>query len=66
MNKIKLKLIWMLLIWNSFIVLCIDNRHNFKYLWKTLIELKNILKKNSKYTEDGDYHLVKMRKRKSK
>jgi len=66
MKKIKLKLTWIVLIWNVFIILCIQNWFNIKYLWKTLKELNKILKKNSKYIEDGDYYLIKKRKRRKK
>ena len=58
MKKLKLRIIWGILIWNTFIILCIQNWRNLKYLKETLCELKKLIKKNSIYTEDKDYILI--------
>jgi len=52
MYNLKQRLIWAILIWNIFIILIIENSSNLKYIWQVLHELKELLKKNSKYTED--------------
>jgi len=58
MKTLKLRIIWGILIWNTFAILCVQNWRNLKYLKQTLTELKKLIKKNSIYTEDGDYTLI--------
>ena len=58
MKNLKLRIIWGILIWNAFIILCIQNWRNLKYLKKTFCELKKLIKKKSIYIEDNDYILV--------
>jgi len=58
MKTLKLRIIWGILIWNTFAILCVQNWRNLKYLKQTLTELKKLIKKNSKYIEDGDYTLI--------
>ena len=58
MNKLKIRLIWIILIWNIFIILIIINPGNIKLLSNVLKELRKIIKHNSNYIEDGDYLLI--------
>ena len=58
MKTLKLRIIWGILIWNTFAILCVQNWRNLKYLKETLCELKKLIKKKSIYIEDNDYILV--------
>ena len=58
MNSFKQKLIWILLLFNSFIILLIAGTIKFKHFRNLFKQYKELLKTKSKYTEDGDYKLI--------
>jgi len=59
MNKIKQRLVWLLLLSTSFLTLLILNGFKWKYFSNLFKNYKQVLKKGSKYTEDGDYYLTR-------
>jgi hypothetical protein len=54
----KKRLTWFLLLWVSYIILVIFDWKNLKYFSNLIKELHKLIKKNSKYTEDGDFILI--------
>jgi len=65
MYKIKQRLVWILLFSTSFLILLILNGFSLKYFLNLMKNYKEILKKESKYTEDGDYYLIHKNKRRN-
>lgn len=61
--NIKRKLIWLLLLFNSFLILIINGTIKFKHFKNLMKQYRELLKIKSKYTEDGDYHLIRNRKK---
>lgn len=61
--KIKYRITWGLFILIGFVILIINNSKNIIYFPKFIAELKELFKKHSKYIEDGDYRIIKKRKR---
>jgi hypothetical protein len=49
---------WGILLWSTFLILVINDWKNVKYLPNLFKELSKLFKKNSKYTEDGDFILI--------
>ena len=64
MFKIKLRLTWFMFLLMSWIILIINGTRSKKIHLGFLSELKELFKKNSKYIEDGDYRIVRKRKKK--
>lgn len=56
--NIKIKINWALLLLTAFFILLINNWKNIAYLGNLFKEFKNLIKKNSKYTEDGDFSII--------
>jgi len=54
---IKRKLIWLTFLIFTFTILILDNFHNIIYFRKFMKKFKNLLKKDSEYTEDKNYIL---------
>jgi hypothetical protein len=54
----KKRLSWILLLWTTYLILLINNWKNFKYFPNLIKEFHRIIKKYSKYTEDGDFILI--------
>ena len=66
MNKFKQRIIWFLFISNAFLILIVNYGFNFKYFINLIRNYKEIIKRNSKYIEDGDYRLVHKKERDKK
>lgn len=60
----KKRISWILLLWTCYLLLLINNWRNLKYFGSLCKEFKKLIKKNSKYTEDGDFILVPKPKQK--
>jgi hypothetical protein len=60
----KNRINWGILLWAGFLILLNMNIKNIKYLPNLLKELHRLWKKNSKYSEDGDFILIHKSKRK--
>ena len=59
MANLNKRLTWFLLLIISWIILIINGMRDKKIHCNFLQELKTLLKKHSKYTEDDDYILVR-------
>lgn len=54
---------WSLFIIMGFIILIADTPVNWKYFFNVMKELRELLRRNSKYSEDGDFVLVHRRRK---
>lgn len=58
MYKTKQRLVWLIFLTMSLLILIIMNGIKALYLISFIKELRELLKKNSQYIEDGDWHLI--------
>jgi hypothetical protein len=60
----KTRISWILLLWTAYLILLISDWKNLKYFPRLIEELKKTIHKNSKYTEDNDFVLMKRPRKK--
>lgn len=61
--KIKQKLTWFLFLCFGILILIINNSFKINIFKNFIEEVKELLRKNSQYIEDGDYRLIKKKKK---
>jgi hypothetical protein len=54
----KRRISWCLLLWTCYLILVISDWRNLRYFNNLVKELNKLIKKNSKYAEDGDFVLI--------
>jgi len=54
----KQKISWCLLLWTCYLILVISDWRNLRYFNNLVKELNKLIKKDSKYSEDGDFVLI--------
>lgn len=55
---LRQRLLWFLFLANAFLILTIDKGFKIRYFWNFIREFGEVLKRQSKYTEDKDFILV--------
>ena len=61
--KIKQRFIWLLFLSFAFLILIIEKGFKAKNFIKFLKEIRSLIRRKSKYIEDGDYRIVRKRRR---